>query len=298
VNCDFAYEKGSFMDSFAKQIRWSRFLGRHSRRALIVPIDHGLTMGPIDGLDSIHRVASWIVHPGITGVIMHKGMATRLGGQGLLEGRGIMIHVNGMMSIAPSPDNKEMLTSVERAVRLGADGISLQINFDGTNDAHNLKLLGTAVDEADRFGLPVLTMLYDKDSGLGEDQRLARLRHLIRACVELGTDALKLAAPKDLSLIPALLDGVQDHTAVLFAGGQRCSDDELLELARAVVRHDASGLCVGRNVFQHENAMAMLDRLQQIVLEGRRVQPAQEPVSLARGPDGSFSAAHPQQLTA
>lgn len=271
------------MEGVAKKIRWSRFLGPHSDRGIIVPIDHGLTMGPIPGLDSISRIESWILHPGITGIIAHKGMVERLGARGLLQGLGIMIHVNGMISLAPTPDRKEMLTSVERAVRLGADAISLQLNFDGTNDAHNLKLLGATVDEADRLGLPVLTMLYDKLSGAPEAQRLERLRHLMRACVELGTDALKLAAPKDLSFIPALLDGVQDHTAVLFAGGEKCSEESLLDLARSVVLHAGSGLCVGRNVFQSENALAILHRLQQIILEGHGAQPSRSPSAVRSG---------------
>jgi class I fructose-bisphosphate aldolase len=209
-------------------------------------------------------------------------MVERLGARGLLHGRGIMLHVNGMISLAPTPDRKEMLTSVERAVRVGADAISLQVNFDGTNDAHNLKLLGATVDEADRFGLPVLTMLYDKLPGVSDEQRLERLRHLIRACVELGTDALKLAAPQDLSLIPALLEGVHDHTPVLFAGGEKCSEEDLLELARAVVHHAAAGLCVGRNVFQRDNAVTLLDHLRQVLLEGGSAQPAKSPVAATR----------------
>lgn len=257
------------MEGVAKKIRWSRFLHPQSGRGIIVPIDHGLTIGPIPGLDSLRRIESWIQHPGITGVIAHKGMVERIGGRGWLQGRGVMIHVNGMTSLASAPNNKELLTSVERAVRLGADAVSLQINFDGTNDAHNLRLLGTVVDEADRFGLPVLTMLYDKVSDVRAEQGLARLRHLARACVELGTDALKLSAPKDLSHIPALLDGVQEHTAVFFAGGELCGDEELLELAKTVVLHKASGLCIGRNVFQREAAPVMLSRLQEVVLEGR-----------------------------
>lgn len=251
------------MEGVAKKIRWSRFLSPRSSRGIIVPIDHGLTIGPIPGLESLRRIESWINHPGITGVIAHKGMVERLGGRGLLQGRGVMIHLNGMTSVATAPNSKEMLTTVERAVRLGADAVSLQVNFDGTNDAHNLTLLGAVVDEADRFGLPVLTMLYDKVTTLPAEQSMARLRHLVRACVELGTDALKLAAPKDLSQIPAMLDGVQEHTAVFFAGGELCGETELLELARAVVRHGATGLCAGRNVFQREPAAPMLTRLQE-----------------------------------
>ena len=271
------------MEGAAKKIRWSRFLGPHSDRGIIVPIDHGLTMGPIPGLDSIPRIESWISHPGITGIIAHKGMVERLGTRGLLHRRGVMIHINGMTSLAPTPDRKEMLTSVERAVRLGADAISLQLNFDGTNDAHNLTLLGAAVDEADRFGLPVLTMLYDKAPGIPEDQRLSRLRHLMRVCVELGTDALKLAAPKDLSLVPALLEGVRETTAVMFAGGEKCRDEELLDLARAVVIHAAAGLCVGRNVFQSDNPGALLHRLQQIVLESNAAPPSRNPLAALPG---------------
>jgi class I fructose-bisphosphate aldolase len=265
------------MDSVAKKIRWSRFLNRHSGRGLIIPIDHGLTMGPLPGLNSISQIESWIPHPGITGVIAHKGMVERLGARGLLQGQGIMVHVNGMTTLAPTPNSKEMLTSVERAVRLGADAVSLQINFDGKNDAHNLRLLGTVADEADRYGLPVLTMLYDKVTSAQPEQRLGRLRHLVRACVELGTDALKLAAPAELSLIPALLDGVQEHTAVFFAGGEKCADEELLELARSVALYGASGLCAGRNVFQRENAAAILDQLQQILLTDSGVPPSKSP---------------------
>jgi class I fructose-bisphosphate aldolase len=264
------------MDGVAKKIRWSRFLHKLSCRGIIVPIDHGLTVGPIPGINSLSRIESWIQHPAVTGIIAHKGMVERLGSRGLLQDVGVMIHLNGMPTIAQSPDRKEMMTSVEMAVRLGADGISLQINFDGTNDAHNWTLLGSVVDEAQRYGMPVLTMLYDKVVSARDEQRITRLRHLMRACVELGTDALKLAAPAKIEEIPEILDGFQDHTAIFFAGGAMCSDETLLALARGTAEHGASGLCVGRNVFQRESVADILTRLQQILLEGD-VPPALSP---------------------
>jgi len=254
------------MNSVAKRIRWSHFVDRRCGRGIIVPIDHGLSIGPVEGLDSLEQVAGWMGHPGITGIIAHKGMVERLAGRGLLRGFGVMVHLNGMTSLAPEPDRKERLTSIEAALRLGADAVSLQLNFDGTNDAHNLTQLGEVVDEAARYGLPVLTMLYDKVPGDGPEQRLARLRHLMRACVELGTDALKLAAPEDLRLMPALLECIREHTAVFFAGGAKRSEEEVLLLAREVVACGATGLCVGRNIFQRPSALATLTRLQELVL--------------------------------
>jgi fructose-bisphosphate aldolase, class I len=254
------------MNGVAKQIRWSRFLDRRSGRGIIVPIDHGLSIGPVEGLASVEQVSRWIDHLGITGIIAHKGMVERLGSHGLLKGFGVMIHLNGMMSLASMPDRKERLTSVEAALRLGADAVSVQLNFDGTNDAHNLTQLGMVVDEAQRYGMPVLTMLYDKVPCDGQEHRMSRLRHLMRACVELGTDALKLAAPDDLSLMPSLLEGIREHTAVFFAGGAVRSEEEILLMARQVVSCGATGLCVGRNVFQRESARATLTRLREVVL--------------------------------
>jgi class I fructose-bisphosphate aldolase/fructose-bisphosphate aldolase/2-amino-3,7-dideoxy-D-threo-hept-6-ulosonate synthase len=265
------------MDGVAKKIRWSRFLHPQSGLGVIVPIDHGLTVGPIPGLRSVSQIESWIHHPVITGIIAHKGMVERLGSRGLLQGLGVMVHLNGMTSLSASPNRKELLTSVERALRLGADAVSLQLNFDGTCDAANLIQLGAVVDEAQSLGVPVLTMLYDKVEALRPEQRVPRMRHLIRACVELGTDALKIAAPAQLSQLPELLEGVHEHTPVFFAGGEKCSDEQLLALAREGVAAGATGLCVGRNVFQREPGTDTLDRLQEIVL-GRPGEASSSPV--------------------
>jgi fructose-bisphosphate aldolase, class I len=285
------------MDGVAKKIRWSRFLHEQSNLGVIVPIDHGLTMGPIQGLETVEQIGRWIRHPVITGVLAHKGLVERLGGQGLLRGQGVMIHLNGMTSLSASPNRKEMLTSVERALRLGADAVSLQLNFDGTNDATNLMMLGRVVDEAHDYGLPVLTMVYDKVELAREEQRLLRMRHLMRACVELGADALKIAAPARLSLLPVLLDGIQEHTAVFFAGGSKCSDEEFLALAREAVACGATGLCVGRNVFQREPATDILDQLMEVMLDGPGEEQA-APVAFPRRASGSGSQGAARFLTA
>lgn len=258
------------MDGVGKSLRFSRFLERRSGRGILVPIDHGLTVGPLPGLERPEEIATWIGHPAITGVIAHKGLVERLAGRGLLRGVGVMVHLNGMTCLAPRPDQKERLTSMEAAVRLGADAVSLQLNFDGTNDAPNLVQLGAVVDEAASFGLPVLTMLYDKLSLDGTEARVRRLRHLARACVELGTDALKLAAPGTASELPEILRGLTPHTAVFFAGGAVRAEAEMVSLAAKIVAAGATGLCVGRNVFQRDNACSALDRLGEVIFRAPR----------------------------
>jgi len=250
--------------SIGKRTRWTRFTDRASGRSLLLPIDHGLTQGPLAGLESIHALGAWISHPSINGIIAHKGTLARLVEARALGAAGLMLHANGMPDFAEQPDTKEILTTIEAALRLGCDGVSLQLNFRRHNVAHNLKLLGRIVDEASAWGLPVLAMIYDKDQ-TAPDQRLARTRHLIRIACELGVDAVKIEAPASIREMPSLLDGLVDDIAVFFSGGPLGDLDQLLAVASHAVALGAAGMCIGRNVFQHPDKSRALRLLHKAV---------------------------------
>jgi class I fructose-bisphosphate aldolase/fructose-bisphosphate aldolase/2-amino-3,7-dideoxy-D-threo-hept-6-ulosonate synthase len=247
-----------------KSVRWSRFRSAGSGRSLIVPIDHGLTLGPIDGLSGVREIGRWMRNDAIDGVIAHKGLVPRLAAAGMLEGRGVMVHLNGSTAIGEDPDTKHLLTSVENAMRLGADGVSVQVNFRPDNHAHNLGILGRVVDEAERYGLPVLAMVYPAGAVDDETVAMARHRHFLRIAFEMGVDAVKTAPPQHLEDIPALVDGVDDLT-VLFSGGSLGSDESLISLAKAVATAGAGGLCVGRNVFQRAEPDGILAQLRHVL---------------------------------
>ncbi|MGF6901679.1 class I fructose-bisphosphate aldolase [Paraburkholderia sp. GAS348] len=246
------------MTYIARKRRWSRFVDPQSGSALIVPIDHGLTIGPVRGIARLEDLVGWVSRGLQTGVVVHKGLAERLG---LVTSGGMMIHLNGALSLDEQPDRKRLLTSVEASMRLGADAVSVQTNFLPANTGSNLRLLGRVIDDAHQFGLPVLAMLYDKTGTGNASERMRRMRHFVRAAVEMGVDAIKLGVPDDLSAIAELIDGVQSHTSVVFAGGERKSDAQLVELARAIVQYGGAGLCVGRNVFQHDDPCSILAEL-------------------------------------
>lgn len=247
-----------------KKRRLLKFRYPNRKTGLIVPIDHGLTVGPLTGIGSVREISRWISHNAIRGVIAHKGMAERLTEAGLLADTGLMIHLNGMTTLAARPDDKAPLTSIATAIRLGADGVSLQVNFDGRNDAENLRTIGSTIDEAGRYGLPVLAMVYDKVTAQGNTQT-QRLRHLLRACLELGCDAVKIAPPSQLVAIPEILDGISEDLSIFFAGGAASEDDQVFSLALAATAAGAAGLCVGRNVFNREDSGRVLDELRQIL---------------------------------
>ncbi|PLT91075.1 hypothetical protein BMJ34_09125 [Sinorhizobium medicae] len=246
--------------SVGKRNRWSRFVDRPSGRSLLLAVDHGLTRGPLAGLESIHGMGAWIDHPSINGIIAHKGTMARLADARALGAAGLMLHVNGMPSFAEQSDTKETLTTIETALRLGCDAVSLQLNFRRDNAAHNLKMLGRVIDETAAWGLPVLGMIYDNDQ-TAPDQRLARMRHLVRIACELGLDAIKIEAPPSAEDMQPLLDGLVDDISIFFSGGPSGNLDQLLTVASRAVALGAAGMCVGRNVFQHpdkNNALRLL----------------------------------------
>jgi fructose-bisphosphate aldolase, class I len=259
-----------------KLLKLNRFRYRYSRHGLVIPIDHGLTLGPIAGIESVRSLKAWITHPAICGVVVHKGMAERLAESRMLDGLGVMVHLNGMLSLSADADTKELLTSVERAVALGADGVSFQVNFNGKNDSHNLRLMGKLTDEAAKYSLPVLAMIYDKVPA-DDKQAIVRLRHLLRAAIEMGCDAVKIAPPETAGKLPEILSGISEDILVYVAGGTMASESQVYDLARETVRAGGTGLCVGRNVFGRKNFAEVLSQLKDI-LAPRPLQVSELPV--------------------
>ena len=245
------------MSEMARKRRWERFVDRKSGKALVIPLDHGLTMGPIPGLIHPSDVLRWLDPDYVTGIVAHKGLIERLGG---VPGCGLMVHLNGALTVDETPDVKQLLTTVDAAIRLGADAVSIQTNFSASTAGANLRLIGHVVDQAHALGMPVLAMVYDKTTSSGNGD-MTHLRHFMRASVELGVDAIKVVPPADFERIPELVDGVQEHTPVLFAGGALVDEASLLALATAVVHYGTGGICVGRNVFQRADPGRIIARV-------------------------------------
>ncbi|WP_075883949.1 class I fructose-bisphosphate aldolase [Candidatus Protochlamydia sp. W-9] len=254
------------MGSPGKLIRWKRFLNRNGEIGIIVPIDHGFTRGPIQGIENIKNICSWLTHPIISGILAHKGMIAHLATEGCLINKGVMVHLNGMISTSIHVAKKIQLTGVEHAIRWGADAVSLDLNFDGLNDAQNVQLLGQVVDAADQYGLPVLVMVSDKIPIKSESNYIERLRHFIRLSMELGADAVKVAfelGPKNLKNLLHLI--ALDIPIFLAGGGLQNDDNLILEYFKEAMECGAKGMCIGRNIFQRKNPTILLDKLEQLV---------------------------------
>jgi len=106
-----------------KQIRLERIINRNSGRTVIVPMDHGVTVGPIYGLTDMKETVSKVVAGGTNAILMHKGIVVA-GHRGTGKDVGLIIHLSAGTIMSPDPNAKELVCTVEEAMTLGADAVS------------------------------------------------------------------------------------------------------------------------------------------------------------------------------
>ena len=250
-----------------KSIRLSKFLNPNTKKGLIVPMDHGFTRGPLEGIENTEKIAEKIrlISPYSDGIILHKGMLERLGAiEGLFKNLGIMMHLNGMISLSSTASEKVMLSSVECGLTLGADAISVELVFNGETDANNIKTLSKLADEARHCGVPLLAMLVDGLVSQRPSEKIARLRHLIRSAYEVGVDAVKIPKVESEEIAKLILKDISDDVLIFIAGGIRCNETEIIEMLKMALTYGATGVCVGRNIFERHDS-SLVQKLREIL---------------------------------
>lgn len=231
-----------------KRIRIERILNRKTGRCVIVPMDHGVSVGPIPGIidmtDTINEVASG----GANAVLMHKGMVG-CGHRGYGKDIGLIIHLSASTSLGVDPDNKVLVTSVEKALKIGADAVSVHVNIGSEKEPEMLMKLGSIAEICDNWGMPLIAMMYPRGQNITNEHDVEVVKLAARAGAELGADIIKTNYTGDPDTFKEVVDGCP--VPVVIAGGPMVETDrELLEMVKNSVDVGGAGVAIGRNVFQ------------------------------------------------
>ncbi len=179
------------MSEIGKKIRIGRIVDRNSGRIVIVPMDHGVSSGPIKGLIDMPKAINKVAKGGANAVLLHKGMVTYGYREGYGEDIGLIIHLSASTSLAPDPDNKVLVTTVDEAMKLGADAVSVHINIGAENEADMLKKLGDTAKICQEWGMPLLAMMYPRGAKVKSEHDVKVVKLAARAGAELGADIIK-----------------------------------------------------------------------------------------------------------
>jgi len=245
---------------YGKALRMNRIFPGGSRRLFSVPLDHSVSMGPIDGLEAMAPVVEELQSSGVDMVVVTKG-AVREVVPVLRKPTLLGVHISASTSLGPSPNHKVLVGSAAEAVSLGADLLSVQVNFGTPEEGAMLQDLGVAVDQARTLGLPLMCMSYVKRPN---GPTLDELRHGARAAADLGADIVKTSYPGSEEGFRALV--ASTPVPVLIGGGVRDdSEDAFVETVRASIRAGGAGICIGRNLFQRRPIGPLAQRLAELL---------------------------------
>ncbi len=257
-----------------KQIRMERIRNRDTGRTVIVPMDHGTTVGPIPGLEDMRDTVTKIVNGGANAILMHKGMV-RAGHRGGGPDVGLIIHLSAGTSLSPHPNAKVLVSTVEEAIRLGADAVSIHVNLGAPTDCDMLRDLGTVAETCIRWQMPLVAMMYTRGPKIESEFDAKCVKHAARVGAELGADIVKVNYTGSPDTFREVVEGCP--VPVVIAGGEKVeTDEQLLKMVEGALQAGAAGASIGRNAFQHADPEGMVRAISMMVHEGASVQECQK----------------------
>ncbi|NLW80150.1 MAG: fructose-bisphosphate aldolase [Desulfovibrionales bacterium] len=241
----------------------ARLFHPESKRTILLPLDHGLSEGTIPGLEDLGSLLRSLSRLPVQGVILHKGMVMAHAGEVRLD-QALIVHLSAGTRHGLPFYNKALVCSVQEALRLGADMVSMHINIGNDLEDRMLSDLGACVEDAHQLGLPLLAMIYARGGQIVNENDPALVAHSIRIGAELGADVIKVpycgsqqSFARAVAACPA---------PVVIGGGPRSGDfRSFLRMVREVLDAGAAGVCIGRNIFQQDNPAKALEEVCSLV---------------------------------
>jgi 3-hydroxy-5-phosphonooxypentane-2,4-dione thiolase len=256
--------KGANALDWGMQNRMAKIFSPASGRTVMLAIDHGYFQGPTSGLERVD-VNIVPLAPFADALMLTRGML-RSTIPSSVNG-GIVLRASGGPSILKELSNEQIAVDMEDAVRLNVSALAVQVFIGGEYETQSVNNMTRLVDLGNRYGLPILAV-----TAVGKDMtRDARyFRLACRICAELGAHFVKTY------YIP---EGFETVTAscpvpVVMAGGKKLAELDALKMAYRAVSEGASGVDMGRNIFQSDAPAAMIQAVSKVVHENLKPEAA------------------------
>ena len=283
--------------ALGKRVRLQRLLyqrGLKNGTLLVLPIDQGLEHGPIDFFPnppSQDPEFQWRLafEGNFNALACHYGLARKY--MAKYAGKvPLILKINGKTGIPSDAEAFSSLTgSVEDAVALGADAVGYTLYVGSPRQDEDIQQLSMVREDCDKYNMPLIVWSYPRGSaieGKGGRDSLYAVDYAARVALEMGADIVKLNIPKHSDKDadqPGEYAGIEfdygegarrvgecaGRCMVLFSGGSKLGDEDLLNKARTAMEAGATGLIFGRNMWQrpYDEALAAASRVMEVLQE-------------------------------
>ena len=247
------------------QNRISRILNPKTGRTVMLAIDHGYFLGPTSGLEEPGKTVEPLV-PYADSLMLTRGTLRRC--IPAATNIPVVLRVSGGTSILTELSNEGLTVAMEDAIRLNASAVTLSVFVGGEGERTTLLNMSRLIDQGEKYGIPVLAV-----TAVGKNMtRDARYLGLAcRICAELGAHMVKTYYCEGFEKIVR-----STPVPIVIAGGTKIPEKDAIQLAFDAIQAGASGVDMGRNIFQSDCPVGMIRAVRAVVHDDAGVKQAHE----------------------
>jgi 3-hydroxy-5-phosphonooxypentane-2,4-dione thiolase len=258
--------KGSNNYDWGMKNRLARIFSPASGRTVMLAFDHGYFQGPTTGLERID-LSILPLAPYADALMLTRGILRSIIPPSTQKA--VVMRASGGPSILKELSNEQIAVDMEDAARMNVSAVAVQVFVGGEFETQTVNNLTRLVDAGMRAGIPVLGV-----TAVGKDMvRDAKyIRLAVRICAELGAAFVKTYyVDQEFESVTASCP-----VPIVIAGGKKLPELDALTMAYNALREGASGVDMGRNIFQSDAPVAMLQAVRKVVHEGMKPDKAFE----------------------
>jgi putative autoinducer-2 (AI-2) aldolase len=246
--------------------RISRIIKPKTGRCVMLAVDHGYFQGPTTGLANLGKTVNPLL-PYADALMITRGAI-----RNWIEPTTdipIILRVSGGQSILKELSNEIITTNIEDAIRINASAITCSVYVGGEYEKETIGNLSKLVDEGEKYGIPVLAVTA-VGKEMARDSRYLGLAS--RICVEIGAHMIKTYYTENFGKVVEACGSAP----VVIAGGKKLPEMEALQMSYNAVSEGAVGVDMGRNIFQSDSPVGMIQAVRAIVHDGKSAEEACE----------------------
>ena len=252
--------------SWGLKNRLSRIFSSKTNKTVMLAVDHGYFLGPVSRLEDPRKTIVPLI-PYADALMLTRGVLRA--SVDASSGVPIVLRVSGGNSIVGKDLSNEGITvAMEDAIRLNVSAVALSIYVGSEHEHQTLINLSKLVDEGERYGIPVLAV-----TAVGKELEKRDARYLSLACriaAELGAHFVKTYYCEGFEKVVKSCP-----VPLVIAGGPKLETElDALNIAHAAIHEGASGVDMGRNIWQSKNPIGMIKAIRAIVHENASVKAA------------------------
>ncbi|MHB8546070.1 MAG: 3-hydroxy-5-phosphonooxypentane-2,4-dione thiolase [Nitrosotalea sp.] len=248
--------------------RLAKIIKPQNRRGVMLAVDHGYFLGPTERLEVPKKTIAPLL-PYADSLMLTRGvLRTSVDANFPVP---VVLRVSGGASIIGKDlSNEKITTSVKEAIRLNASALAMSIFVGATHEHESLVSLGNLVNEGEEYGIPVLAV-----TAVGKELEKRDARYLSLACrmaAEFGAHLVKTYYCENFEKVVTSCP-----VPVIIAGGPKLATEmDVFNLTYDALQAGASGVDMGRNIWQNDHPVAMIKAVRAIVHQRATAKEAHE----------------------